>query len=450
MFVGRESELQYLNQYYDRVGSQMIVMYGQRGIGKTTLIRHFLEKKQYFYYEAVSCSTRQHLMFMGQQLQEMGMDMPEFPDYNDIFRFFERETAYKQILVLDEFQNLCKQDMEFLYALARFMNEHQKNLFILLCSSSIGWVENAMIGKMGGLATGITGFLKIRELKYADFVKCNPKYSLQDSVALYSILGGVPELWNCFSDEVNLEENIVSTILNPNSILYGYGERYVSEELREINVYNTILYCLATGKNKLNDLYHYTQFSRAKLSVYIKNLMELEIVEKVFSYDTEGRDNAQKGIYQIQNHMVHFYYRYIYGNMPKFKSHSETAFYKQFVEPTLMEFAEPSFSQLCREYLEAENQRKQLPIPLTKMGKWVGKAGTIDVIGENDLGQTIAGFCCWEKNRMSMEDYEWLQYCFKQAKIRPAYVYLFARNFEEAIQLEAGRNKAIKLITFEA
>ena len=35
MFTGREKELQYLNDYYEKSGTQILVVYGQKGIGKT-------------------------------------------------------------------------------------------------------------------------------------------------------------------------------------------------------------------------------------------------------------------------------------------------------------------------------------------------------------------------------------------------------------------------------
>lgn len=38
MFVGRERELNLLNKLYHKNNFQMVVMYGRRRIGKTTLI----------------------------------------------------------------------------------------------------------------------------------------------------------------------------------------------------------------------------------------------------------------------------------------------------------------------------------------------------------------------------------------------------------------------------
>ena len=49
MLLGRTSELKYLNNYFDREGSQILVVYGQKYIGKTTLVREFMEDKNGYY-----------------------------------------------------------------------------------------------------------------------------------------------------------------------------------------------------------------------------------------------------------------------------------------------------------------------------------------------------------------------------------------------------------------
>ena len=133
-------------------------------------------------------------------------------------------------------------------------------------------------------------------------------FSMEQCIEAYAVLGGIPGLWNHFSDKLSIKENICRNILDSKAFLFGEGQRMVEEELRETGVYNTILSSIAAGNHKLNDLYLHTEFSRAKISVYLKNLMELELVEKIFSYDTEGKANTQKGIYRISNHFVHFYF----------------------------------------------------------------------------------------------------------------------------------------------
>lgn len=450
MFTGREAELNYLNSYYDRVGSQIMIVYGEKGIGKTTLLEHFLEKKNYLYYEALNCSTRQQLFYLGEQLRDMGYSMPAYPEYKDIFSVFDREQVQKQILVIDEFQNLCKTDTGFFETLDSYLNREDRNnsLFIVLCSSSIGWVENAMVAKMKGAARKITGFLKVKELKYRDFVKQFPAFSPEDSVGAYSILGGIPALWQSFNDEYTLQENIEDFILQSNEKLFDYGQRYVEEELRETAVYNTILAALAAGMHKLNDLYQHTGFSRAKISVYLKNLMQLEIVEKVFSYDTEGRENTQKGLYQIKHPFVRFYYRYLFPHQMQAGFLTGEEFYEAYIEPTFREYVEPCFTHICREYLDRENACGRLPFSYTSIGAWVGKMGTIDFIAEDGEGNTMAGICNWSKDTMTFADYEWLLFCQEKAKIQAEDMILFSRStFDEELLAEAEKNPHLVLLS---
>ncbi len=42
-FVDRDRELQTLQQEYARTSSSMVIIYGRRRVGKTELIRHFIE-----------------------------------------------------------------------------------------------------------------------------------------------------------------------------------------------------------------------------------------------------------------------------------------------------------------------------------------------------------------------------------------------------------------------
>ena len=452
MFTGREKELQYLNDYYQKPGTQILVVYGQKGIGKTTLLEQFIEDKDCLYYEAISCSTRQQRVFMASHLEDIGIQVSAYPEFEELFSVIEESESNKKILVIDEFQNMCKTDNEFFEALYEFINREQKKneMFIILSSSSIGWVENSMVGKLGPLSRMLSGFYKIKELKYQDFKAHFPLFSKEDSIGAFSILGGVPGLWQFFNDEFTLRENIESFILQSNEKLFDYGQQYVAEELRETAVYNTLLGALANGKRKLNDLHLHTGFSRAKISVYLKNLMQLEIVEKVFSLDTEGRDNTQKGLYQIKHPYVHFYYRYLFPNQTKIMFWENNEFYDHFIEPTFKNFVSKCFKRVCQEFLERESAMGRLPEHFENKGQWVGKKGTIDYIFENEDNEILAGICNWEKEMLLYEDYQLFMECQESAKIKAEYVILFsAGNFDNRLRDEVKKNPKLALVSLE-
>ena len=224
----------------------------------------------------------------------------------------------------------------------------------------------------------------------------------------------------------------------------------MEEELRETGVYNTILASIAAGRRKLNDLYLHTEFSRAKISVYLKNLMELELVEKVFSYDTEGKANTQKGVYRISNHFVHFYFTYLYPNLSSLERMSAEEFYKEYIAPSLNIYVADYFSLFCKQHFERWNKQGKLPIKVERVGEWVGKFGTIDIVAQNEEVRTILGICNWEKPVMRYDDYEWFLFCAEKAKLTADYIYLFSvHNFEERLKLEAKVKPNMKLISMD-
>ena len=317
---------------------------------------------------------------------------------------------------------------------------------VILCSSSACWVENSMITKIGEAAYELSGFLKIKELDFAVMREFFPGFGMEECIEAYAVLGGCPGIWKHFDDKLSIKENICKNILERDCFLYGEGQRMVAEELRETGIYNTILASLAAGNRKLNDLYRHTEFSRAKISVYLKNLMELELVEKVFSYDTQGKTNVRKGIYRISNHFVHFYFSFIYPNLSSLEEMQTEEFYKKYIMPAFKKFVSEYFKTVCTQRILQWDKSGKLPIAIERCGEWAGKLGDIDIVAQNEKGETLIGLCSWDKP-MRYDDYEWLLFCAEKAKLQADFVYLFsARGFDEKLNLEAKVRQNLKLI----
>lgn len=449
MFLGRTSELKYLNTYYDRAGSQILVVYGQHSIGKTAIVRQFVQDKPCYYYKARSASEREQLYQWGNELGKEGVKLLKYPSFTDILKAVAGEKDSKKVIVIDDFQNIVKSSTNFMKELVAFVhsNWNSAQVMVILCSSSIGFIENNLINKIGEAAYELSGFLKIKDMDFENMFEYFQGFRIEECIEAYSILGGNPGLWVHFDDKLSIKENIIKNILKSGAYLRQEGERMVSEELRETGVYNTILAAVAAGNHKLNDLYLHTEFSRAKISVYLKNLMELELVEKVFSYDTEGKANVQKGIYRIKNHFVNFYFTYLYPNISMMEQMTPQEFYKKYIAPHFKVYVADYFKLVCNQYMQEQNKRGRLPFVYERSGEWVGKVGNIDLVLQNEKEDTIIGLCNWDKPMMTYEDYEWLLFCAEKAKISPDYIYLFSGGrFDEKLNLEAKVKHNLKLI----
>lgn len=448
MLLGRASELNYLNNCYDKEVSQILIVYGQKHIGKTALVREFMKDKPNYYYLARACSEREQTYQWGSQLTSDGYPTDPFPSFHDILAKIAHRSTGKTVIVIDEFQHIVKVSDRFMKDLITFVHSqwNLNDVMVLLCSSSIGWIENSMITRIGEAAYELSGFLKIREMPFENIVERFPNFRVEECVEAYAILGGIPGLWNQFDDRLTIQQNICRNILDANSFLFEEGERLLTEQLREPSVYNTIMASIASGKYKLNNLYLHTEFSRAKISVYLKNLIELELVEKVFSYDTAGKENVQKGIYRISHPFVDFYYTYMYPHLSDLQTLSVGEFYNRYVAADFRKYVTGYFKRVCRQHLAKLNDRGRLPIELDTIGEWIGKNGSLDIIAQDQEGHTLIGLCNWEKP-MTYEDYENLLACAKKARIHADYIYMYtAFRYDERLNLEAKMKTNLKLV----
>lgn len=441
MIFGRTSELKYLNIYYERDGSQIMVVYGEKNVGKTALLHQFVQNKPSYYYRARSASEREQRYQWGSELEREKIKLPGYPAFTEIFQSVIRDKTEKNVIIIDEFQYMVKSGDDFMKELIHFVHECKVQVMVILCSSSIGWVENSMISKIGTSAYELSGFLKIRELDFESIRKFFPGFSMEQSVEAYAVLGGIPGLWKYFDDGLGIKENICKFILNKDAFLHEEGQRIVEDELRETGIYNTILASIAAGHYKLNDLYLHTGFSRAKISVYLKNLMELELVEKDFS---------QKGAYRISSHFVHFYFTYLYPNLSSLEIMIPDEFYDQYIAPVFRTYVADYFKSVCKQSMKKWNEQGKLPFKVDKIEEWAGKEGNIDIIAQNESGETIIGICNWEKSIARYDDYEWLLFCAEKARLRADYVYLFSIcRFDEKLNLEAKVKQNLKLINMD-
>ncbi len=449
MLLGRTTELKQLTRYYEQEDNSLVVVYGQKGIGINEFLQDFLTDKEVKIFCGRAGSEREQLYLWSRELQSQGVDIATYPDFSMLFSGFTDVNPGKRILWIQDFQYFVKNGSGFMDALTEFLNNrwNMRKTMIILSSSHIGWVENGLIPKIGKAAFLISGFVKLKPLNFLDLVCYFDGWDTKDCIITYGILGGIERYWRCFDRKKSVKRNICEQIITPFSYLYEEWKRYLFHELREDSVYNTVLASLAEGRNKLNALHLHTGFSRAKLSVYLKNLMELEIVEKVYSYETGGWANTQKGVYRISNPYMQFCFRYLYPNMTQIGMMSAETFYQTYIKSDESKYYGTCFVKVCREYLSILNERNKLPIHYTKIGEWVGKAGNIDIVAQDENSATIVGMCNWEMSELQFTDYEWFLYCIKEARLQPEYIYLFSvGGFDSEVTKASFDNKNITLI----
>ena len=431
MFVGRTQELKQLEDAYRQERNAAVVLYGRLGIGKTELAALFAKDKPMVYYSARELSEQEQCFCFARELGVTTEDaVPSFYDTLKEAVGNREDMSRKAVIVIDEFHFLIKTSEAFKVAFLKILMEEQ--CMFLFISSSVNWIENAMVEDFGPAARALYCTIKCKEFSFLELVKRFPDMSVEKTIYANAVLGGVPEYLNYWNEKSSVKENILRLFLRKDApLLYG-AEIFLKKELRELGAYNAILASMAAGRNKLNDIYARTGFSRAKISVYIKNLIELDVVEKVFSFDasesaTLVHANVQKGLYRIKDNYLRFWYRYVFPNLSAILMGKGDLVYEKDVAKDFSKYMQECYAGVCGEYLKLLNQYGKLQNRYETWGAWYGKSGLIDVVAGTAEGAILTGFCRFDSKMMTIKDLSQYKELLELALLKPQEIYLFSK-----------------------
>lgn len=443
---GEKKELQKL---YEQGKNQIVVVAGQPGCGKENLFREFVKDKKSFYYRCRQADSAAQCLMMGEEITKAyGVKLTKFT-YDEYFTRVKSGDPTKLVIIIDEAQYILKKDPEFVKSLVKLKMKklYPGPVMVILGSSDLVWVGQGLADNMGDEYRRIDQTIKVEELNFLEVVRAFPDYSSGECIRLYGVLGGVPAYLNRWDAKRDFKENICNLILSEDGFLYKEAEALIAHELRELSVYNTILSYIAQGYTKLNELFHKTGFSRAKISVYMKNLSHFDIVEKLVSFETGGWENAKKGVYQIRNTYVNFWYKFVFPHLSDLYRMTPEKFYDTYIQPDLDSYLSRYFRNVCMEYLMLLDQMGRLPFTIHKMGTWVGKTGNIDIIAQSSDRRNVIGLCNWAQPALTAEMCADLFDSMKKAKLTSKHYYLFsATTFDPALVQQMKRNPSFTMI----
>lgn len=413
MFIGRKDELKQLEMAYFGDKSNIVVLYGREGMGKTALALRFAEGKDFLYYKALEVSPEEQLSRVEQAIA--GKIRDNIPEG-------------KRLLIIDEFSLAATEQL--IGMLIKLIGNEDKygHYMVLLLSSSINWVENRMVAENKDFARLINGIIKLKELSFAETVEWFPKSNASDCVIIRAVMGGVPKYLRLWQENRRVRENILALFFSTESPLISEAEYVLKGELRELGAYNTILTALASGRNKLNDIYEYTGYGRAKISVYLKNLSEMDIVEKIYSVSVRNSENTKKGLYRIKDNFINFYYAYVFPNMSEIECNQGKTLYAKVLQPDFDRYMRLSFANVCREYLELMSKYKRLGRRYTEWHSWFGKKGILDIIGLDNEGNSIVGICHYADTKAGEEQLEEMYNLLEEAGMKAQKLCIFSKS----------------------
>ena len=445
----KNTDLKELESWYEKSGNQMLLLYGGMDCRKEELIRTFLQGKKAFYYRGRQLSAQEQKNRIGEEIHRTFDVKLSKQTYDEFFNRVKSGDASKLVIVIDEAQYVIRRDPDFVKSIIKLKTKklYPGPVMIILASSSLVWAQQDAPEAFGDDFRRFDKIYKLQDLSFLELVRSFPELPVSECIKIYGAIGGVPGFLEAWDENQSFKENICRLVLTEGGYLFHMAEQMISAELRELSVYDTILSAIAGGHNKLNDLHLTTGYSRAKISVYMKNLSHFDIVEKVESFETGGWENTKKGVYQIKNTYVNFWFKFVFRNLSDLYRMQPEEFYDCHIKPELGTYMKRYFRNVCMEYMMLLNQLGRVPFAIHKMGTWVGKTGNIDIIAQSTDRRNIVGLCNWNEPQITMQMCEELYENMEKAKIRSEHFYLFsATGFAPELVERAKKDARFELI----
>src|SRR4030067_1818745 len=133
VFIDRTPELSTLKSEYDKKGAGLIVIYGRRRVGKTTLIREFLKNKPHIYFLADKQFETELIgrlrNSISEYLKDPNLAEIEFKTWDSLFDYWIKhaDCSNKVVFVIDEFQYLASVNNAFPTIISFLMSAMKKS-----------------------------------------------------------------------------------------------------------------------------------------------------------------------------------------------------------------------------------------------------------------------------------------------------------------------------------
>lgn len=454
--IGREAELEQIERLCNSNHFEFLVMYGRRRVGKTTILQEFAHHHKVIFYSAQEKNDVLNLQDFSKVVQQHFEEkfFSPFQSWQDAFSYItSKSNDSKTIIIIDEFPFMAGPNPSIKSMLQHEIDHYweKQNIFLILCGSSVSFMINDIMGYESPLYGRTTASMEVQPFDYFDSAKFFPNYSNEDKLTAYGIIGGIPRYLNAFSEERSIQENIEFAILRNGAFLNDEPMLLLKTELREPNVYNSILEAIARGYNKVTEISDCIHEEKSKCSKYILTLLTIRLIEKRVPCG-ESKE-SKKSIYALTDHFYRFWYHYIFANRSYYELLGSEKASKEIIND-ISDFMGLAFEEICKQYLIRQAKAGRLPFVPSEIGKWWGNNQVIRAQDDVDLlaldkkkNKAIFCECKFTSRPMPMEEYNDLVVATKAfPEGMKKYLYFISKSgFTDSVQKRAKEEGAVLL-----
>ena len=431
-FIGRQSELQTLEQEYRRDGG-FVVIYGRRRVGKTRLIKEFIKDKPAVYFlateEVEAQSMKRMAGVIARATGNVLLGNVTFSDWADLFRAVAAyRPEQKKVIVLDEFPYMVKTNPAFPSILQNIWDEflQDSNIMLILSGSLIGMMKKHALSYDSPLYGRRTAQIRLMPLPFTA-VYAAQSLPFEQAVQQYALTGGVPKYLEFFTEQEPLIDQIRSIVLSKNGFLYEEPNFLLRDEVQTPINYFSIIRVIADGNHKLGKIAGALGMETSSLTPYLSTLIDLDFLKKATPVTEKNPEKSRKGLYFISDNFIRFWFRYVYPYKGELELDNQQIVLDELEKDFIQKFVAFSYEDVCKDIFASLCRSKAVDFVPSRIGSyWLNDINgdtEIDVMAvDHQKKQVFAGECKYHNKPVDATVYYELEEKVKKsAELRTAF-----------------------------
>lgn len=319
-FYDRKNEITILqeNEYQSRNSAVFTVLTGRRRVGKTALVTHAMEGREWAYLfvskdsEAVLCQKFQHELEEQLGIRVYG----QTTNFRDLFRIVMEESVNRHFtVVIDEFQNLYRTNPAIFSEIQNLWDSyHSRSHINLIVSGSIQSLmkrifEDANEPLYGRPTSKFTLRPFTIDVLKEIFRDHYPNYTNEDLLCLYMITGGVAKYVELLMDaQCFTKAKMLNNVCRQDSYFLTEGRNLMNQEFSGDSLtYFSILQLIANGMTRRADIDGAMQ---KDTGTFLQNLeRDFRIISRL--KPLLAKPNGKTSAYEISDQFLRFWFCFI-------------------------------------------------------------------------------------------------------------------------------------------
>lgn len=406
MFVGRERELQDLEQQWHSESFALPVIYGRRRIGKTSLLEKFSSDKDAIFFTPV-LNGEDNIVALADLARKSGIETAGESLSQILADIFRAGRTRRLLFIIDEYPYLENSNHGASSELQKLVDKNpDSRLFLVLCGSSMNFIKRQVLGYESPLFGRRTAQLFIEPFTLFQSLRLLPGADFTSACEFYGLVDGTPAYLAKLDPEKSFRENLLTAFLKTSSYLFEESEALIKQELKQPALHSAILNIVnskALIAKEIQDKMANFEVDKNKCVNMIENLADIGILERISAWR-----EPKKEAWRIADCYFSFWHSFMPRIFQAVKNNQAKAA-ADFVEKHYSNYMGGVFEKICVQWLQKESASGRLLINATNFGKWWGtdnrikKQAEIDIVADDFDGNMLFGECKWQNAPMDAD-----------------------------------------------